>query len=266
MQKLLAKSQEAPLRPLVAPVLTLPLVFHSPTNQLPMNSWKPLILLALAGVAMWAARLWRTDEITYAFLIWNLFLAWVPLGAAWVFGRALGREQAKAVGVPHPPQAYLLAGWPGGVPPRWLAGGAFVTWLLFLPNSPYIITDLIHLHHMAGQALWYDALMIFFFALGGLLAGLVSVAAIHRSLRRVVGRWPAWGTIIGCLILCGFGVFLGRFQRWNSWDALQDPTGLASDIAFQLQNPYAVKVSLVFALAMIVLYLGLVLSAPRRLV
>ena len=54
---------------------------------------------------------------------------------------------------------------------------------------------------------------------------------------KVKSRYVSYVTI-GTFILCGFGIYLGRFLRWNSWDIIQNPLGLTNDIWYQIRHPF----------------------------
>ena len=163
---------------------------------------------ALAIAALFAAsvlcvgllelRIRETGNGYYRFLVWNLFLAWVPLAFA-VAAYARSRR---------------------GVDP--LAAALLVPWLLFFPNAPYLLTDFIHLEE--GPApLWYDALMLSAFAWTGLLLGFASLYLVQLILRRAFGAAVAWLGVFGALALASIGVYIGRFVRLNSWDVLLHP-------------------------------------------
>ena len=166
--------------------------------------------LSLLVVAMVAIRVSYTGDATYANLVWNLFLAWVPLGLALVVYDGARRR---------------LRG-------LWLATFAGL-WLLFFPNAPYLLTDFIHLDE--GPApLWYDALMLSAFAWTGLLLGFASLYLVQMVLRRALGSRLAWVAAAGALALASVGVYIGRFIRFNSWDALLHPLRVADVIQEQL--------------------------------
>ena len=150
----------------------------------------------------------------YAFLGWNLILASVPYVAALAFER-LGAERPRRM-------APLLAG---------------AVWLLFLPNAPYLVTDLMHLGARPPVPIWFDALLVVSVTGTGVLLGCASVAIVQRTLARAMGRpWAMSLTALACM-LSGFGVYLGRFRRWNSWDLLADPTSLLADVVVRLAAP-----------------------------
>jgi uncharacterized membrane protein len=177
-----------------------------------------LTILALGAasalcVALVEYRIHHTGNSLYQFLVWNLFLAWVPLGIALAaFHRARSRVDI-------------------------VAGGLLVLWLLFFPNAPYMLTDFIHLGTSTLVPVWYDALMLSSFAWTALLLGFTSLYLVQMVVRRVVGPLWSWVGVACALALASFGVYLGRFVRFNSWDALIRPGRVADVIRNQLENP-----------------------------
>jgi uncharacterized membrane protein len=150
----------------------------------------------------------------YRSLIWNLALAWVPF----VFALA----------------AYASARRGNNV-----ATAAYgVLWLLFFPNAPYLLTDFIHLQESQTTPLWYDALMLASFAWTGLVLGFASLYLMQLIWDRAVGPVWSWLGVVGALALASFGVYLGRFLRFNSWDALVRPRRIAHVIATEIDNPF----------------------------
>lgn len=110
-------------------------------------------------------------------------------------------------------------------------------WLIFFPNAPYILTDLIHLEGKKNIQLWFDLILILSYAWTGLLFGLFSLSDIEKILRKTLSKkWVIF--IISLLLFIGsFGIYLGRFLRWNSWDVITDPLGLIYDIGYRIINP-----------------------------
>ena len=174
-----------------------------------------LVALSVVALAMLVVRkAVAPDADHYRFLIWNLILAWVPLacalGAYDLHRRRLGR-----------PIVVLLS----------------ATWLVFLPNAPYLMTDFVHLDKQPGVPLWYDTLLFGAFGLSGLLLGVVSLSLMHSLGRRIVSAAVAWTGVVIVLLLTSFGILLGRIQRWNSWDVLTNRSQLWADIAGRSLNP-----------------------------
>lgn len=175
-------------------------------------------LLALAGssalvVTMYVTRFLHTASPAYGFLLWNLFLAWLPVLFAWLASR--WRR--------YPPLLLLHSS----------------LWLLFLPNAPYLLTDLIHLGRWGGISPWYDLLMLMLFALTGLLLGFFSLSTMQDLVTERLGVMAGWLFAGTALALSSFGVYLGRFGRWNSWDLLTQPHWLLRDILSLVRDPLA---------------------------
>jgi uncharacterized membrane protein len=149
-----------------------------------------------------------TGSFSFIFLLWNLFLAWMP-----VLFALLARRQRVSRLV------------------RWVWGGL---WLLFFPNAPYLLTDLLHLGRIGQVPIWYDLIMLLTFALAGLFLGFASLFWLHDLVAKTWNRWAGWLFVLVVLGLSSFGVYIGRFLRWNSWDLLLNPTILLRDLADHL--------------------------------
>jgi uncharacterized membrane protein len=167
-------------------------------------------------VTLVALRVQVTSRITFTFLVWNIFLALIP----YIISTLLVLFHTK---IKH-------RGW------LWLP---FMAWLCFFPNAPYILTDLFHLKPRAGVPYWYDLALILFFAWNGLMLGFASMMDIQEVFSKRYHAWIGWMISIGSLILGGFGIYLGRYLRWNSWDIITSPTGLLKDIASRILNPFS---------------------------
>jgi uncharacterized membrane protein len=179
-----------------------------------MPSGRALAIVSLVAasalcVATVEIRTHETGDAFYRGLVWNLMLAWVPLALAiGAYARARRRVDLTV--------AVLL-----------------IPWLLFFPNAPYLLTDFIHLGE--GPApLWYDALMLSAFAWTGLLLGFASLYLVQMILRRTLGAVVAWLGVLVALSLGSIGVYVGRFIRLNSWDALLHPIRVAEVVNEQL--------------------------------
>ncbi len=175
----------------------------------------PFIKLFLFSVTfsliLLLARIIKTDSFFYLFLVWNLFLACVPYSITLLLSL---RKTNRLI--------------------FWLG---FAIWLVFLPNSPYILTDLQHIRVSTLQSVWFDVLLILSYAINGLIIGFASLRMMQELLReRFSVRITNTITYL-ILLLCGFGIYLGRVLRWNSWDILQNPMGILSDILRRVLFP-----------------------------
>ena len=114
-----------------------------------------------------------------------------------------------------------------------------IAWLLFLPNAPYIVTDVKWLGEYAGGTLWYDAALIGTAATIGLVLGFVSLYLVQAVVTRRFGHLAGWTLAWAALALSGVGVYLGRFQRWNSWEVVTEPTTTLGQLAGAALDPLA---------------------------
>ena len=197
-------------------------------------------LLAWCGTLL-VLRATRAQHTTFFFLFWNLFLAAIPFVAAEVFARA----------------KWHVAKWP-----------AFAVWLLFLPNAPYIITDFIHLRPRPPVPLWYDVLLLLSCAGTGLLLGYGSVMIVQRAIARRGRVRTGWLVATVSLLLSAFGIYLGRFVRFNSWEVVTDPIPLFADIANRFMNPMThprtFAVTILYGVALVLGYMGLHVLAEKE--
>ena len=152
----------------------------------------------------------------YAFLLWNLALAWLPILFIWYLLHLL--------------QTYRWTHWKPLI--------ITLLWLGFLPNSFYIASDLVHLRATGEVSLLYDAAMFCLFIFNGFALGFTSLLLLHGELLRRIKQNAHY--VIGViLLLCSFAIYLGRFLRWNTWDILFNPFGLLFDVSDRLINPAA---------------------------
>ena len=165
----------------------------------------------------------NSRSTTFLFLVWNLFLAWIPY---WI---SLTLER---------------------LPSGWLSLPFLAVWLVFFPNAPYLVTDLLHVHYRHGVPLWYDTMMLFSFAWTGLLLGFLSLFEVQRYLEKRLNKTMV-NALVGVAIgLGGFGVYLGRYQRWNTWDLLTNPYQLFWDMMAVLVHPFTYLGTLGLAVVM----------------
>ncbi len=207
-------------------------------------------LLVVAALLLWSVSLvlFRIylghDRLGYS-MLWNLFLASLPLLWSSIFQSAVARK-------------------------RWIwASLSFVLWLLFFPNAPYLLTDMIHLQPKPNVPEWYILAMLLSCAATGTLIGYVSLMDVHAAIERRFGFYLGWLLALSSLMLCGFGIYLGRFLRWNSWDALTRPMLFIKTVIGQFvdagPHPHPVPVTLIFGGGLVIGYVALrVLTTPAR--
>jgi uncharacterized membrane protein len=145
----------------------------------------------------------------------------------------------------------------------------FVLWLLFLPNAPYILTDILHLTRASHAPAWYDLALLLSFSGTGLLLGYLSLIDVQGIVARNFGATFGWIFALVSLVLSGFAIYLGRFLRWNSWDVLIEPTrvlGILGAMLTPWAHGRAVAVTIVFGVILALGYVTLrtLLVHPER--
>ncbi len=145
-------------------------------------------------------------------MLWNTFLAVIPFGLSLVlFRQGRGRWLASTK------RGSLL--W-------WLGVAVFVA---FLPNAPYVLTDVIHLIDdiRRESSIWLLTLVLMpqylVFMLIGFEAYVLSLINVGQDLK--AHGQSRWVTLVELFLhaLSAVGVYLGRFERFNSWDFVTHP-------------------------------------------
>lgn len=195
-------------------------------------------------MALYAARVLHTGRLTYGFLLFNLALAWAPWALATLASLAASRRHVAVA---------------------WVLG---LAWLAFLPNAPYLVTDLVHLRPRPGAPLWYDVALLGTAAITGVLAGGLSLRAMHEWIVERYGGVAGLALLAASVPAAGFGIYLGRFERHNSWDLVLRPADVLADAAHLVAEPRAIVVTAVFAAITAVSYVAvggpIIAAATRR--
>jgi len=184
------------------------------------ESGKFKMILFLGGMSVFCFllslfRCWFTQTTTFLFLNWNLFLACIP----WVAGTVMTVSDYRKNFF----SLFILAS----------------LWLLFFPNSPYVLTDLLHLKLKTSVPAWFDLILILSFAWKALSFGFLSLLDIELFLKKYFRLPVVRLIIVFMLFLASFGVYLGRYMRWNSWDVLRDTSSVFADITNRFIHPFA---------------------------
>jgi uncharacterized membrane protein len=173
-----------------------------------------LVVMSLTCFSLSVFRVYKTNHGLFLFLNWNLFLAFIP----WLL-------------------TSLVMIFPRLQKNKWMLLPVLGSWILFFPNAPYILTDLFHLRVNTKVPIWYDLVLILSFAWTGLLYGLISLFDIERILGAFIHKKIVTIISVFLLFVSGFGIYIGRFLRWNSWDIIQAPGALLNDVADRFLNP-----------------------------
>lgn len=160
---------------------------------------------------LFAVRVMVSQTFNFFFIPWNLFLAWLPL----LFISQLKGKEKNFRNI-----------------------AMIMLWMLFFPNAPYLITDLFHLEYRQPIPLYFDLLLLFSAAWNGLLMGLLSVKKLEYWLLQTYSSAKVRLVLITSFFLCGFGIYLGRFERFNSWHIVTQPVNLFTDIFYRFANPF----------------------------
>lgn len=171
-----------------------------------------LILCSLFSVGLMIFRIIYTGHLLFSFLVWNLFLAFAPY--------AISKHMSIA-----------------STSNKWKFFLYTFVWLLFIPNAFYIITDLFHLDMNEDVPLWYDLALLLSFVWSGILFGVLSVRQMEKLFERNFNKKFDLLFILPVMALNGFGVYIGRYLRFNSWDVLTSPFQLVNDIVYLFIHP-----------------------------
>jgi uncharacterized membrane protein len=189
-----------------------------------------LVLLGLQSIALMLLRVKLTHDMYLLFLIWNLFLAYVPYFLS---------SKIKTT-VPNTFSFYII----------------LLSWLLFLPNTFYLITDFVHLHHINSRQYVFDIVLLSSFTLAGFYAGLLSLTDIHQVLQMKYSTKNCWLIIILIIYLSAFGIYLGRMLRFNSWDVLSCPVSLIYHSSKSMFNSETVLFTVALGTFLLLIYGG----------
>ncbi len=174
-----------------------------------------LLGASLVSVGLFVASAIQAHNWEYYYLIWNLFLAWIPLCLVIWLEKILRQKL-----------------WSSG-----LALLVTILFVLFLPNAFYMTTDLIHLQEVPQLDLVTDVVMFSSFVFSAFMVGLVSVYMLHKELAQRVKLLTGWLYIGALLLSSSFAIYIGRDLRWNSWDIIVNPASVLFEVSDHIINP-----------------------------
>jgi uncharacterized membrane protein len=179
-----------------------------------MHEW--LLASSCFSCLLLLSRMLVTQSLEYIFLPWNLFLAFVPYWITWWMRRNAVITQKRI-------KLFIV----------------LAAWLLFIPNSFYIITDLFHFTNIRSAPKWFDLLLIFSFAWNGILCGIISLRRVEMIIMTIFnGNSFSLFLVFAVMWLSAFGIYIGRFLRFSSWDIVTDPFSLAGEILNMIIHPF----------------------------
>ncbi len=180
-----------------------------------INRFRILSILTISmvlSIVLLMIRMKIHQSFYLVFLVWNLFLAVIPFAIT-----------TALVSKPKPHKLKLIL--------------SFGVWLLFLPNAPYIVTDLLHLNNSQQHLSLIDVLVIVSFAFNGLILFMLSLSDMEKLLKLYIKQKFIFFIMISVFGLTAFGIYLGRFLRYNSWEILNNPIELFSDMFYLIFEP-----------------------------
>jgi uncharacterized membrane protein len=189
----------------------------------------------IAQLIFWIQTAWQVISLSNSLILWNSFLAFIPLVlSVWLFRWAHSRSLV----------------W-------WIV---FIIFLAFLPNAPYVLTDIIHLIDWIreGFPTWIVTLVLipqyFLFILAGFEAYVMALINLGYYLERQgLGQYIV-GIELVTHLLCAIGIYLGRFQRFNSWDFVAQPNALAQIMVEDFTSRFPLLVVIITFGILVILY------------
>lgn len=173
-------------------------------------------------------RVMLTGSSRFTFVPWNLLLCWVPFAFSIALVANLERRPWR----------------------HWHNLLLSLLWLVFLPNTWYVLTDFIHVRSSGQASQMFDIVLVTSLVITGFGLGYASLLAVHRQLRLRMSGLNSALLIEAVILFCSFAIYIGRDLRWNSWDVIADPTGILLDVSDRLVNPFgyprAISITVMF--------------------
>jgi uncharacterized membrane protein len=176
-------------------------------------------------------------------IIWNLLLLVIPFFLAKILYRLWKKNSFKNI---NEKIAAILF---------------FMLWLLFIPNSVYVLTDVRHLlnycpvnyYRICINNAW---MIVFFFTYASI--GWVTFVLLLNQMKAIFKE--AYGQLIEKLFviiiipIISLGVLLGLVNRWNSWEVFLDPLKIINSSLYYFIDWTYFKNLLLFSIFLYILY------------
>ncbi|SHI46630.1 Uncharacterized membrane protein [Lutispora thermophila DSM 19022] len=214
------------------------------------KKYKDIILFMLIYWFICFLAFFQEISFIYVMLSWNVLLAVLPL--LFIHKAEVGMKSDKTI--------YSIL---------WM-----VAWILFFPNSVYMITDFIHISgdkfmwieevrkysmdrpvvYGNDILIWIKLLIIGVGFLFSLLVGLESLYIFEQNMKVMTSKKTSILTVLIVSLLSAIGVYIGRFLRFNSWDIFFNPVQLLKEVTTVI-NTFAMQFISVFTVFIIVCYM-----------
>lgn len=189
-------------------------------------------LTSIVAITLLLLRVKITHSMYLLFLIWNLFLAIIPYFlSSTIYNNFFDKNKRL--------QNYIYG----------------LTWLLFIPNTFYILTDFTHLHYNSVLQFSLDLLIITSFSIVGFYVGLLSLHHMHQLSMAKYGAKMGNLFILNMSFLSAFGIYLGRVLRFNSWDIISKPRELVYTSISSLFNVETILYTLQLGISILISYI-----------
>lgn len=174
-----------------------------------------IIKLLILAVVLNLLRIILFNNTSFIYILWNILLAFIPF---FISSILIFKTDKNNIIKPF----FIIS---------------FILWLIFLPNAPYVITDFIHLGRVHAVPVMYDIFLLFTSAATALLMGLYSLFHMEKMLLLKFSKKVTNILITIIILFTSFGMYLGRFLRFNSWDLFISHNSLVFGIWNALSNP-----------------------------
>jgi uncharacterized membrane protein len=195
-------------------------------------------LLSGASIFFLILRTLLSGTTRYWFIPENLALAWIGLFLAWLLTKELANR-------------------------RWLSWqnfGLTFLWLVFLPNTWYVLTDFVHIYPNGEVSQIFDIVLMSLLVFTGFILGFTSLFLVHRQLLARLSPLKSYLLIELAIATSSFAIYLGRDLRWNSWDVIKNPGGVLVNVSDRITDPFgsprALNVTALFFMLISVIYLA----------
>jgi len=176
---------------------------------------KQITSLLILAVVLNILRVLFFSNTAFLYILWNIFLAFIPFIISSILVLRTNKNNISKI--------FFVAG--------------LILWFLFLPNAPYVITDFIHLGRIHAVPIMFDIFVLFTSAWVSLLMGLYSLVNIEKIFLLRFTKKVTNIVMVLIILFASFGMYLGRYLRFNSWDFFVSHNYLITSIMKIVKEP-----------------------------